>query len=133
MYLMISDQQKMLIWKVSWAFLDTCQDEHVHAGIFLVSSLVINAGGRNSRNETEEEETLGSNAFITRPLPTMGEPLMLGGALHSCPKLQAEPKALYLWVVHWGFKNGSVAKIRLQCSRCRFTPCVGKNPWRRKW
>ena len=58
---------------------------------------------------------------------------MLGGALHSCPKLQAEPKALYLWVVQWGFHNGSVAKNRLQCSRCRFTPCVGKIPWRRKW
>ena len=133
MHLMISDQQTMLIWKVSRSFLDTCQDEHVRAGIFLVSFLVINAGGGNRRNETEEKKTWGNNAFITRLLPTMGELLMLGGTLLICPKLQAEPEPLYLWVVQWGFLNGSVAKNRLQCRRCRFTPWVGKIPWRRKW
>ena len=35
-----------------------------------------------------------------------------------------------------GFPSGSVVKTRLQCRRprrCRFSPWVGKIPWKRKW
>ena len=65
----------------------------------------------------------------------------LGGTDEFCPGKNLIKIAAIYWKVYWlsifygGFLNQwlSGKSICLQCRSCRFYPCIGKIPWRRKW